>query len=260
MNIIGPGSAELGTILKYSLYIFKKLVVKLWFYTIVRSLNHLSFQEDVGVIFTYKPLVEKLKGIQEVLLLQVFLLVYTILLHENKELIFPSTSSVNSNWFPLNCGCSLAHSGSATLLEKLSVTGWGRDTKKHLIWSKDGAVQGAVPPPSALPPSLHSPFSHFCFPSSFSPFPLVFPRPDAHWADAAGAQREVTPGFGLHCHVHRKHRIGCFCVSDEAQALGMIVAICRALWWCNQHERVATSAVLESNKSIPAFPVSSFIC
>lgn len=28
-NIIGPGSAELGTILKLSLYSFKKLVVKL---------------------------------------------------------------------------------------------------------------------------------------------------------------------------------------------------------------------------------------
>lgn len=40
----------------------------------------------------------------------------------------------------------------------------------------------------------------------------------------------------------------------------MIVAIYRALWWCNQQQRVATSAMLESNKSIPAFPVSSLIC
>lgn len=40
----------------------------------------------------------------------------------------------------------------------------------------------------------------------------------------------------------------------------MIVAVYRALWWCNQHKRVATSAVLESGKSIPAFPVPSFIC
>lgn len=110
-----------------------------------------------------------MKGIQEVLLPQIFLLVYTILLHENKELVFPSTSSVNSNWFPLNCGCSLAHPGCATQLEKLSITGWGGDTQKHLSWSRDGAVQGALPPPSALPPSPHGPFSLFCFPSSFSP-------------------------------------------------------------------------------------------
>lgn len=79
---------------------------------IARLLNHLSFQECVWDIFIYKPLVEKSKGIQEVLLLQVVLLVCSILLNENKELIFPSTSSVNSNWFPLNCGCSLAYPGS----------------------------------------------------------------------------------------------------------------------------------------------------
>lgn len=174
-----------------------------------------------------------------------------------KSWFFPaSTSSVNSNWFPLNCGCFLAHPGCATQLEKLNVTGWGRDTKQRLSWSRDGAVQGALLSPSFSTWS----FLPFLFPFFLLPFPLGFPRPGTHWAGTAGVQREVTPGFGLHCHVHRKHRISCFCVSDEAQALGMIVAIYRALWWCNQHKRVATSAVLESDKSIPAFPVPSFIC
>lgn len=98
------------------------------------------------------------------------------------------------------------------------------------------------------------------FSVSLLPSPLPFGVSGPHGTDTAGVQREVAPGFGLHCHVHRKHKISCFYVSDEAQALGMIVAIYRALWWCNQQQRVATSAMLESNKSIPAFPVSSLIC
>lgn len=157
---------------------------------------------------------ENLKGIQEVLLLQIFLLVYTILLHENKELIFPSTSSVNRNWCPVNCGCSLAHPGCATQLTKLPVTGWGRDTEKHLSRSRDGAVQGALPPPSAPPLMVLSAFS-----VSLLPSPVSFGLSGPHGADTAGVQREVAPGFGLHCHVHRKHKISCFYVSDEAQAL-----------------------------------------
>lgn len=165
------------------------------------------------------------------------------------ELIFPSTSSVNRNWFPVNCGCSLAHPGCATQLEKLTVTGWGRETEKHLGGAE--MVQYKV-------------LSHHHLLSAFSvsllPSPLPFGLSYSHWADTAGVQREVTPGFGLHCHVHRKHKISSLCVSDEAQALGMIVAIYRALWWCSQQQRVATSAMLESNKSIPAFPVSSLIC
>lgn len=31
INILGPGPAELDTIPKYTLYIFKKFVFKLWF-------------------------------------------------------------------------------------------------------------------------------------------------------------------------------------------------------------------------------------
>lgn len=103
------------------------------------------------------------------------LILYFYLFYENKELIFPSTSSVNRNWFPVNCGCSLAHPGCATQLAKLPVTGWGRGTEKHLSRSRDGAVQGALPPPSALPP--YGPFCLFCFPSSFSPSLWTFWSP-----------------------------------------------------------------------------------
>lgn len=47
------------------------------------------------------------------------------------------------------------------------------------------------------PPSSTWSFLPFLFPFFLLPFPLDFPRPDIHWADTTGVQREVTPGIGL---------------------------------------------------------------
>lgn len=196
---------------------------------------------------------EKLKGIQEVLLLQIFLLVCTILLQENR-VDFPQYQSCKQELVPVNCGCSLSHPGW-----KSSLSQAGARTLKSSWAEQRWGNTRCSPITICLPPFPCGPLSLFSFPSSSSPSLWTCQGLIPIEQTLLGFRGMWHQGF-VHCHVHRQHKISCLYGSDEAQALGMIVAIYRALWWCNQQKRVATSAMLESNKSIPAFPVSQFIC
>ena len=160
---------------------------------------------------------KKLKGIQEVVLLQIFLQVYVLLLHKNKELIFPSISSVDSNWFPLNCGSYLTRYGCATPLEELRVLQAGAGTWES-TWAAAKMLQCKVFSHHhmlslLLQMVLPSPLSFSLLPSPL-PSLWTFPRPNIHWGDAAVVQREVRAGSGLRYHVHRKPKlVVCACLT-----------------------------------------------
>lgn len=78
-----------------------------------------------------------------------------------------------------------------------------------------------------------SPFSVSLLPS---PLPLGLPKAwyplDRHcWGSEGG---DTWLWVVLPCAGNTKLVV--LCVPDEAQALGMMVAICRTLWWCNQQK------------------------
>lgn len=214
-------------------------------------------------------------------LLQIFLHAYILILNKDKDvnqkLIFPSVSSVNSNWFPLhhgsyvtqksifpsissvnsngfplNCGSFLTHCGCATQLEELGASQAGAGTGER-TWAGAKMLRYEV-------------FSHRRLLSLLLQMvflsPLPSPLPSGLFQGLISIEETLLWFRG-------RWELGlCYtaaCTENQNWCFvrvwpGMIVEIYKELYGgVISRRRLATSSHVRVNKSILAFPVSSFI-